>query len=103
MGIGDRVRAAREAREMRQDALAEAIGLTADKISKVEAGTRKLSGVELGLAARALGVRVDDLLYERPLVSRRGDGDNPSARRSLAQFEAFIADWRTFRDLASLR
>lgn len=56
--IGGRLREARELVGLRQDEVATALGIPRTSLSALEAGKRKVSGVELRLLAR---------LYRRPV------------------------------------
>lgn len=61
--LGKRLRLARQAADLSQEQLAEMIGFDSSSgISKVEAGSRRLSAVALGKWARATNVSVDALL-----------------------------------------
>lgn len=60
--LGQRIRAAREARGLNQEALGSAIGIGRSSVSNVEAGRQHLAVHQLVAAAQALGVAPDDLL-----------------------------------------
>lgn len=64
--LGKRLRMARQARDLTQEQLADLIGVDPSGISKVEAGARRLSAVDLGKWARATNVSVDALLSSAP-------------------------------------
>ncbi len=66
--LGKRLRMARQACDLTQEALAELIGFDASGISKVEAGSRRLSAVDLGKWARATNVSVEALLSPEPFA-----------------------------------
>ena len=69
--IGDRVREHRKRKGMSQEKLGELVGFSQSKISKIENGNcDRLS--DLKLIARALGVRIEELVREEP------DGRAPS-------------------------
>lgn len=64
MHIGERIKAAREARNWSQHDLARKSGVTQGTISKLELGQRRTpSGAILEKLAHALGLTVDDLLH----------------------------------------
>ena len=63
-GIGRAVARLREAKGWSQQQLAEAAGLSQPYVSKVESGAREPSLVVVQALARALGVKVDELLRE---------------------------------------
>jgi transcriptional regulator with XRE-family HTH domain len=63
--LGDRVRERRAARGLTQAELGEACGLHRTFIGSVERGERNLSVLNLRLMARALRVRLADLLADR--------------------------------------
>jgi Zn-dependent peptidase ImmA (M78 family)/DNA-binding XRE family transcriptional regulator len=73
--LGQRVADARIEAELTQADLAAAIDLDRTAVAKIEAGTRKLSAVELARIAAALGRPLDWFLIEGPqaVVSRRTD------------------------------
>ncbi|MCW2955675.1 MAG: Helix-turn-helix domain, partial [Thermoleophilia bacterium] len=60
--IGAKIRELRETARMDQSQLGAALHLTQPDVSKIERGQRQVGGSELFLIARALGVRVDDIL-----------------------------------------
>ena len=62
VGIGGRVKAAREAMLMTQDRLAELIGSCVGSIQNVESGRHAASGVKIVRIAEALGITPADLL-----------------------------------------
>src|SRR6266516_4746677 len=73
--VGQRLADARIEAELTQSQLGEAIGLDRTAVAKIEAGTRKVSAVELAHAAAELGRPLDWFLVEAPpaVVSRRVD------------------------------
>lgn len=64
--IGTRVRRMRRARELSQEQLAEAVGISVTHMSHIETGNTKLSLPVLVELARALDVQTDALLYDKP-------------------------------------
>ena len=60
--LGQRIRAAREARGINQTALGKVVGLGRSSISNVEAGRQHLAVHQLVAIAQALGVDTEDLL-----------------------------------------
>lgn len=60
--VGQRVRAARRRSGLDSAALAEQVGLTRDKLSKIENGRRRVAPRELPALARALHLSPSDLL-----------------------------------------
>ncbi len=62
--IGKRIRAFRENKGISQLELEEVTGISHDKISKIEAGKRRVTGAEIPIFAKALGVSVSDLLED---------------------------------------
>ena len=73
--LGQRVADARIEAELTQADLAAAIDLDRTAVAKIEAGSRRVSAVELGRIAAALGRPLDWFLVEGPqaVVSRRTD------------------------------
>lgn len=65
--LGDRIRRLREAKEWRQDDLAEKMGLGRETLSAIENGRRPVKAGELGRFADVLGVSSDQLLGRIPL------------------------------------
>jgi transcriptional regulator with XRE-family HTH domain len=63
--LGERVRERRVARGLTQAELGEACGLHRTFVGSVERGERNLSVLNLRLIARALRVRLADLLADR--------------------------------------
>ena len=62
--VGKRLRVMRAIREMSQDELAEAAGVSRNFISAIERGTQGLDAVRLRRLAVALRVKLADLLAE---------------------------------------
>jgi transcriptional regulator with XRE-family HTH domain len=65
--IGQRIRKFRKARSLSQEQLAEKTGVSVTHMSHIETGNTKLSLPVLVSIAEALGVKTDDLLYERSI------------------------------------
>lgn len=76
--LGHRIRTAREARGLNQEALGAAIGLGRSSVSNVEAGRQHLAVHQLVAAAQALGVDLEDLLTG-PLPDLTRQPDRPAA------------------------
>lgn len=75
MDLGERIRATREARGLKQADVARAIGIQPQSLWRIEAGEVKDPGVSVvGDIAQQLGVTVDFLL--------RGEEDLPPAKAS---------------------
>lgn len=62
MTIGGRIRAARIAKGLTHEGLAQATGLSLDSVQKIQAGRREPQASTLAAIARALGVSADSLL-----------------------------------------
>lgn len=60
--IGDRIREVRTARELSQEALADAAGLDRSYMSGIERGVRNITLLKLQAVSKALGVPLRDLL-----------------------------------------
>jgi XRE family transcriptional regulator, regulator of sulfur utilization len=60
-GLGKAVRKLREKREMTQEDLAEAAGITVRTLSQLETGNANPTWATVGDIARALGVSIADL------------------------------------------
>jgi transcriptional regulator with XRE-family HTH domain len=93
--IGDRVKAAREQRGLTQAELGKYIGLTADKVSKIEHGVREAGGHELLTIAEVTGVRYVDLLRDRVAIAFRDkDKRTPEEiEEALAVVDRFTDRW----------
>lgn len=63
-GIGKRIKAARNKRNVTQEALADAIGVTVNHVSNIETGNTKLSLQVLIHIANFLAVTTDQLLCD---------------------------------------
>lgn len=93
--IGERIEAARKAKGLTQAELGLRVGLSTDKICKIETGTRKVSSGELFKLASVTGVRYEDLLRDRLKVAYR----NADARSEeeidagMAVVDRFIENW----------
>ncbi len=73
--IGQRISFARKAQNFTQQQLAEALGIAQQTMAHYEGGTLRISIATLLATAEALGIEVDDLLYESPTTkakSKRG-------------------------------
>ena len=77
--IGKRIKIARIKADMKQEHVAEKTGLSPTHISNIETGTTKASLAAIVSVANAIGVTVDDFLYNNLIHAR-------------PQFEADIAE-----------
>jgi|SRR5450759_337100 len=94
--VGERIRSVREAAGViTQSDLARRVGMTPDKINKIEQGNRGVSAAELNLIAGALGVGPQALLREPLAPHYRGPHEKPGAEAALAKFDRFIENWLT--------
>lgn len=60
--LGEAVRAARKARGLSQEALADAAGIDRSHMGKIERGERNVTLLNVGRIASAMGCRPSDLL-----------------------------------------
>jgi transcriptional regulator with XRE-family HTH domain len=96
--IGERLRRTRLIAGMSQAELGKPAGLDRTMIAKIEAGTRRISALELTQLSAALGVPTGHLLEPLPeVVSRRGsavdeDFDSVVAQES-GRLEIVLATW----------
>ena len=96
--IGERLRRTRLIAGMSQAELGKPAGLDRTMIAKIEAGTRRISALELTQLSAALGVPIGHLLEPLPeVVSRRGsavdeDFDSVVAQES-GRLEIVLATW----------
>jgi Zn-dependent peptidase ImmA (M78 family)/DNA-binding XRE family transcriptional regulator len=72
--IGERVRRARAAMRFSQEDLGRQVGLDRTMIAKIEAGTRRIDGMELARLSSALGVPMRQFLHDPPEVISRRSG-----------------------------
>lgn len=84
--IGARLRAAREALGLPQEAVADEVGVTIQAYSRYENGERKIPIPELMVACRFLGVRASDVLGESRSAPRQRSPDE-IARELLVSLE----------------
>ncbi|MEH1017879.1 XRE family transcriptional regulator [Micromonospora sp. CPCC 206060] len=96
--IGEQVRQARLSVGMSQQELADGVGLDRTMLAKVEAGSRRLDGVELARLSRALKVSMEYLIEPRPAVlSRRAamltEETDTEAARSSERLEIALVEW----------
>lgn len=94
--IGERVRVARQQRGLRQDDVARRVSLERSVLSKVEAGTRRLSAIELLLLSEALRVPMGWLVreHEERLVSRRQAVDRDSGHEAGSfDLDVALEEW----------
>ncbi len=68
--IGERIKQQREKRNMKQHELAQAVGTSAQTISRLETGTRQITEVWIAKLSSALGCSAADLLPEATDVTR---------------------------------
>ncbi|WFE38752.1 XRE family transcriptional regulator [Micromonospora sp. WMMD998] len=106
--IGEQVRQARLSVGMSQQDLADGVGLDRTMLAKVEAGSRRLDGVELARLSRALRVSMEYLIEPRPSVlSRRAamltEETDTVAARSSERLEIALVEWlRNVQQLVEL-
>ncbi|MEQ4300857.1 XRE family transcriptional regulator [Plantactinospora sp. B6F1] len=96
--VGEHLRQARLSAGMSQQDLADGVGLDRTMLAKVEAGSRRLDGVELSRLSRALGVSMEYLIEPRPAVlSRRtamlSKETDTEAARSAERLEIALVEW----------
>ena len=81
MKIVENIKAIRLAKQIKQQALAEALGLEITAISNIENGKRELRVNELDAIANALGVSVIDLLTYPDKYAPIENGSTGSTRK----------------------
>jgi transcriptional regulator with XRE-family HTH domain len=80
--LAGRVRQLREAAGLSQQALAMAAGLSISVVTQLEQGTKGDPRISTVAAlARALGVKVDDLISDRPAPGPSGEKPAPKKAR----------------------
>ncbi|WP_326551532.1 helix-turn-helix domain-containing protein [Micromonospora sp. NBC_01813] len=106
--IGEQVRQVRLSAGMSQQELADSVGLDRTMLAKIEAGNRRLDGVELARLSRALNVSMEYLIEPRPaVVSRRSavltEETDTQAARASERLEIALIEWlRNVRQLADI-
>ncbi|MER7441277.1 helix-turn-helix domain-containing protein [Micromonospora avicenniae] len=106
--VGEQVRQARMSLGMSQQDLATTVGLDRTMLAKVEAGSRRLDGLELARLSRALRVSMEFLIQPRPAVlSRRvaplTEETDTEAARSSERLEIALVEWlRNVQQLVDL-
>ncbi|WP_117669706.1 helix-turn-helix domain-containing protein [Micromonospora sp. MW-13] len=96
--VGEQVRQARLSAGLSQQDLAARTGLDRTMLAKIEAGTRRLDGLELARVSRALNVSMEYLIQPRPAVlSRRAapltEETDTEAARSSERLEIVLVEW----------
>jgi Zn-dependent peptidase ImmA (M78 family)/DNA-binding XRE family transcriptional regulator len=86
--VGQRIAEARGRAGLTQVQLASAVSLDRSALAKIEAGTRRVSALELARLAEFLGIRIEWFLQEapEPIISRRNaqEPGTPSPRIDMA-------------------
>lgn len=103
--VGEQVRQARLSLGISQQELAATVGLDRTMLAKVEAGSRRLDGLELARLSRALKVSMEYLIQPPPAVlSRRTasltEETDTEAARSSERLEIAMVEW--LRDVQQL-
>ncbi|SBV24662.1 Zn-dependent peptidase ImmA, M78 family [Micromonospora krabiensis] len=96
--VGEQVRQARLSLGISQQDLAAMVGLDRTMLAKVEAGSRRLDGLELARLSRALKVSMEYLIEPPPAVlSRRAapltEQTDTEAARSSERLEIAMVEW----------
>ena len=92
--LGKRIRAQRKLRDMTQEALADAVGVSCSFIGHIERGTRKLSVETLVSIADALHVSCDMLLQDSmdQTINRKSGGLKDSKQLILREIINLLED-----------
>lgn len=93
--LGQRIKAARERAGVSQDEARLAIGVSQPTYSRLEAGTRPVTGDELVILADQFGVRTATItglaaMEQRALFAARTDGTTPSTRAMRDRLYAYL-------------
>lgn len=88
---------------MTQEDLAEATGITRDKIAKIETGRREVDAKELGVLARVFSMPAEELLNgPRVVVYHRIEAGRPEADEARAWFAQCIDNSLFVRRITSV-
>jgi transcriptional regulator with XRE-family HTH domain len=88
--LGKRIIKERLLLGMTQQELADAVGLTRDKITKIETGDREVSRDELLAFARLFEVTAEDLAAPVARVRNRLSGTKPATAEAIAWLERCV-------------
>ncbi|MDJ0377005.1 XRE family transcriptional regulator [Cryobacterium sp. PH31-L1] len=102
--LGARIREARERAGLNQGELSSLVALDRTAVSKIEAGTRKITALELSSVAQAIGVRMTSFFSDPlpALVSHRSSQGLDTVDSKIDQLLAGLAaDVELVRSLAS--
>jgi transcriptional regulator with XRE-family HTH domain len=88
--FGKRIAKERQLLGMTQQELADAVGLTRDKVGKIETSERDVSTEELVAFAHLFEVPAEDLVAPRARVRHRLNQERPQTREAIAWFERCV-------------
>jgi len=83
--LGDRLRLARKALKLSQEALAEELGVTFQQVQKYEKGINRISASRLHHAAAVLGVPVSFFFPEPASMSAAARPEEPSVPQAVME------------------
>ncbi|MCD8106032.1 MAG: helix-turn-helix domain-containing protein [Lachnospiraceae bacterium] len=93
--LGTRIRAMRNARNLTQEQLAEAIGVSRQKYARIENGTNNITLDILTKIAKILDITVNDItkvVDETPVVAYRVGEENASSKQIFDMLDLFYAN-----------
>ena len=88
--IGKRIARERQLWGMTQEELGDAVGLTRDKIGKIETGERQVAVPEMLEFARVFELAVEELATPQAQIRHRVNQDRASTREAIAWFERCV-------------
>ncbi len=108
--LASRLRAARAASGLTQEAVADALGISRPALAQIESGGRKVTGLELAHLARIYGRAITDFLADefdpdaepvllRALTEARSD---PAVRAAVGEAMSLVREIVALRDLLGL-
>ena len=96
--IGARIREERSKRELKQDVVAEAVGIDGPRLSRIERGERGIDTLVLRRVARYFGLPMESFFEPEGIadvvLARRGDAEDEAMQAMLAYGRRLQGDAR---------
>ena len=100
--LGSRIKALRHAKHLKQEQMAEQIGVSRQKYARIEKGTNQITLELLSRIAAVLDEAVGDItrvLDEPPAVAYRGGSENSSSQKIFDMLDLFYANKHLYMKL----